>query len=245
MPDPEEMMEEGAGEETEQVLTEAGEETEGGAPAEKTDGSGDEVDFSWDDDADADEESEEAEESEESEEKAEGDEYEFSLGEETQIPSEIHGELGAVAKELGLPGDKAAQLLNKALAVYQRQHAELNKELGRELRAEWGNDFNKRLKATKAFAARIGREAGLKAEDMRAMMTPYGVRLLDAMRAKMGESGRLAGRVKAADAKPLTVQQRIEAFHSDPEKMAAVMDPLHPKHAMVNAELNKLYGIPD
>lgn len=200
-------------------------------------GEDDDIDFSWTDEAgeDAGEESGAGEDEAE-----EVETYEFSLGEDTQIPAEIHGELGAVAKELGLPGDKAALLLNKALGVWNEAHERNNKELGRALRKEWGQDFKARVKATQAFAARLGREAGLKAEDMQVMMSPYGIRLLDAMRQRMSEGG-FAGRAQTAPR--LTVQQQLDAFYANKDKMAAVLNPSHPMHDTANAELNRLHGI--
>ena len=202
--------------------------------------------WAWDDNADQEEE-ESADDSgddsgeESAEEDADQEEYAFDLGESTQIPAESHGELGDLAKELGIPGDKAAALLNKGLAVYQARYKEQNRELGAELRKEWGKDFASRLKATQAFAARLGREAGLKAADMGVLMSPYGIRLLDAMRAKLSEGGGFAGRGQQQP--KLTRQQQIDAFHANKEKMAAILDPTNPLYDSANAELNRLYGI--
>lgn len=196
----------------------------------------DDVDFSWDDAADQDDSGEEADAEDDS------GEYNFDLGEQTQIPEGIHGELGGLAKELGLPGDKAAQLLNRSLEIYQKAHAEMNRELGKELRKEWGADFDAKLKATKAYAVRLGKLAGLRAADMGAMMSPYGVRLLNAMREMVSEGGGFAGRAAQAAA-PLTTQQKLDAFYANSEKMAAVLDPNHPLFESANRELNKLHGI--
>ena len=219
-------------------------------PEAQTDVQQDEQDeqdiWAWDDDADQEEEAaadDGADDSgdESAVEDAEQEEYEFDLGEGSQIPAEIHGELASVARELGIPGAAAAELLNRGLAVYQERYNALNRELGAELKREWGRDFASRLKSTQAFAARLGREAGLKPEDMRVMMSPHGVRLLDAMRAKLSEGGGFAGRGQVQP--KLTRAQQIEAFHSDPQKMAAVLDPTNPLYESANAELNRLYGI--
>ena len=202
--------------------------------------------WAWDDNADQEEE-ESADDSaddsgeESAEEDADQEEYAFDLGESTQIPAEIHGELGDLAKELGIPGDKAAALLNKGLAVYQARYREQNRQLGAELKKEWGKDFASRLKSTQAFAARLGREAGLKADDMGVLMSPHGIRLLDAMRAKLSEGGGFAGRGQAQP--KLTRQQQLDAFYANKEKMAAVLDPTNPLYESANAELNKLHGI--
>lgn len=197
-----------------------------------------ELDFSWSENEDQ-EVSEQSEEATDTDADAAG--YVFELGEESQIPSEIHGELGSLAQELGLPGDKAAQFLNKAVEVYNGQVQQAARALGQALKREWGRDFEERLKATKSFAARLGREAGLKAEDMQPLMSPYGVRLLDAMRRMVSEGGGFAGRANSVAA--LTPQQRLDAFYADGAKLAAVLDPSHPLHESVNAELNALYGI--
>lgn len=218
--------------------------TEVSESSEKGGEAAEEINFSWDDNEGEEEDSEvQGEPAEDSGEEDEQEGYRFDLGEETQIPSEIHGELGGLAKELGIPGDKAAQLLNKGLEIYQAQHRQWNRQLGVELKQEWGREFESRLKATKVFAARLGREAGLKAEDMGVMMSPYGIRLLDAMRAKFAENGGFAGR--AAGTPKLTREQQLDAFYADKEKMAAILDPTHPLHVSANRELNKLHGIDD
>ena len=204
--------------------------------------SGDDVQdiWAWDDNADQEEADSAADAADSGEEPAE-EEYAFDLGEQTQIPAELHGELGGLARELGIPGDKAAELLNKGLEIYQARYKEQNRQLGAELKKEWGKDFATRLKSTQAFAARLGREAGLKAADMGVLMSPYGIRLLDTMRAKLSEGGGFAGRGQAQP--KLTRQQQIDAFHANSEKMAAVLDPTHPLFDSANAELNRLYGI--
>ena len=208
--------------------------------------SGDDVQdiWAWDDNADQEEEDSAADAADSGEEPAEEEpeeDYAFDLGEQTQIPAELHGELGGLARELGIPGAAAAELLNKGLEIYQARYKEQNRQLGAELKKEWGKDFATRLKSTQAFAARLGREAGLKAADMGVLMSPYGIRLLDTMRAKLSEGGGFAGRGQAQP--KLTRQQQIDAFHANSEKMAAVLDPTHPLFDSANAELNRLYGI--
>ena len=201
--------------------------------------------WAWDDNADQEEESadDSADDSgeESAEEDADQEEYAFDLGEQTQIPAELHGELGGLAQSLGIPGAAAAELLNKGLEIYQARYREQNRQLGAELKKEWGKDFASRLKSTQAFAARLGREAGLKADDMGVLMSPYGIRLLDAMRAKLSEGGGFAGRGQQQP--KLTRQQQIDAFHANKEKMSAILDPTHPLYDSANAELNRLYGI--
>ena len=217
--------------------------TEVSESSEKGGEAAEEIDFSWDDnvgeEGGSESQDENAEDSGEGGEQQE--EYVFDLGEGTQIPSEIHGELGGLAKELGIPGDKAAELLNKGLEIYQTQFKQEQRRLGQELRQEWGKDFDARLKATKAFAARLGREAGLNAGDMQVLMSPYGVRLLDVLRSKLDEGGGFAGRGQAQP--KLTREEQLDAFYANKEKMAAVLDPMNPLHNSANAELNKLYGI--
>ncbi len=213
--------------------------TEESESSEKGGEAAEEIDFSWDDN-----EGEEVQGTDAAEDSGEDDgqeEYSFDLGEETQIPAEIHGELGGLARELGIPGDKAAELLNKGLEIYQTQFKQEQRRLGQELRQEWGKDFDARLKATKAFAARLGREAGLNAGDMQVLMSPYGVRLLDVLRSKLDEGGGFAGRGQAQP--KLTREEQLDAFYANKEKMAAVLDPMNPLHHSANAELNKLYGI--
>lgn len=170
-----------------------------------------------------------------------GEEYRFDLGEKTQIPQVIHESLGALAQKLGVPGDKAASLLNEGLAIYQEAHREAMKKSLAELREEWGDRFAPNVKATKAFIVRLGKAAGLGVAEMGALECPHGMRLMNALRVHLNESGSYAGAPHAAP--KLTPQQQIDAIFADPVKAEAMLDPGHPQYKAVHSELDGLYAL--
>lgn len=168
-------------------------------------------------------------------------EVRFELSHESDIPQEFAGDLGKIAKQLGVPGDKGAKLIEQAWSYAKAQHAAGNKRLGAELRREWGSEFDAKVGATKSFAARMARRAGLSMEQMAPMMSPHGFRLLNAMREMVQEGGGYAGAAKR-DAQ-LSVEQQIDQIYESPELFRALSNPGDPRHNEVNARLNKLMGI--
>ena len=170
------------------------------------------------------------------------EDYAFDLGAETEIPEELHAPYAAAAKELGLDGQKAAGLLNKALSIAQERALAADKAAGRELKQEWGAEYEQRKGDTMAFMKRMAKSAGLSAEQMKLMMSPNGFRLMDAMRRSVSENSRLAGGNGIATHVP-TVQERIDAIYNDPVKYAALINPADPQWKAVNDELNRLMGI--
>lgn len=187
--------------------------------------------------ADADEEPQAAEGGAE----GEGEDGEFAFSEEADIPESYVKGLADIAKECGMPGIKGAQMMERAWAYAKAQNLAANKALGLELKKEWGSEFDAKLQATKSFAARLTKRAGLTDEQMEPMMSPYGIRLLNAMREMVQEGGGFAG--NASNAPKLTAEQEIDTIFNTPELFRALTDPGDPKHDEVNTRLNRLMGI--
>lgn len=178
---------------------------------------------------------------EEGGETAEADEP-FTLDENSGIPQEYAEGLGAIAKEIGVSGGKGAQLIQRAWEYAKAQERAENKRLGLELKKEWGAEFEAKLAATTKFAAQLSRKAGLNNAQMEPLKSPYGVRLLNAMRELVQEGGGFAGGAKEAP-KPLTPEQEIDKIYNDPDLFRALTDPGNEQYKAVNARLNKLMGI--
>lgn len=165
----------------------------------------------------------------------------FELSAETDIPQEFAEGLGEIARELGVPGGKGAQLIERAWEFAKAQQEAANKQLGAEMRKEWGREFDAKVAATKQFAARLAKRAGLDAAKMAPMMSPYGFKLLNAMREMVQEGGGFAG---AANSEPkLTTEQQIDQIYETPELFRALTEPGDPRHDEINARLNRLMGI--
>lgn len=165
----------------------------------------------------------------------------FELSAETDIPQEFAEGFGEIARELGVPGGKGAQLIERAWEYAKAQRAAANKQLGAEMRKEWGSEFDSKVAATKQFAARLAKRAGLEVAQMAPMMSPHGFRVLNAMREMLQEGGGFAG---AANSEPkLTKEQQIDQIYETPELFRALTEPSDPRHDEINARLNGLMGI--
>ncbi len=162
--------------------------------------------------------------------------------ESSGIPESYHEGLGKLAGKHGIGGKEAAAFLKDALAFAGEQEEAANKEIGAQLRQEWGAQFEARTKATQTFMARMARKAGIPIENMRVLMSPYGFKLMNAVREYCGEGGKLAGKMGAQSPRQ-TPQQRLDAIYANPADYEALVHPGHPRHAEVNAEVNRLLGI--
>lgn len=170
-----------------------------------------------------------------------GEEDVFAFSEGSQVPGGFTEAFAGIAKEVGVGGKSAAALIERAWAHAMAQQEAVNKELGAELRKDWGSEFNAKVGATKAFAVKLAGRAGLSVDDMKPMMSPYGFRLLNAMREMVQEGGGFAG---AANAAPkMTPEQEIDRIYETPELWRALTDSGDPRHKDVNERLNKLMGL--
>lgn len=165
----------------------------------------------------------------------------FELSAESDIPQDYATGLGEIAREVGVGGAKGAQLIERAWEYVKEQQAAANRQLGAEMRKEWGSEFDAKVAATKQFAARLAKRAGLDAAKMAPMMSPYGFRLLNAMREMVQEGGGFAGGAKSEP--KLTTEQQIDQIYETPELFRALTEPSDPRHEEINARLNKLMGI--
>lgn len=170
-----------------------------------------------------------------------GEEDAFAFSEGSQVPDEYAEAFAGIAKEVGVGGKAGAALIERAWAHAVAQREALNKELGAELRKEWGSDFNAKVGATKSFAVKLAGRAGLSMEAMRPMMSPYGFKLLNAMREMVQEGGGFAGVANAAP--KMTPEQEIDKIYETPELWRALTDSGDPRHKEVNERLNMLMGL--
>lgn len=172
---------------------------------------------------------------------AEGGEDVFAFSEGSKVPADYTEAFAGIAKEVGVGGKAAAALIERAWEYAVAQDKALNKELGGELRKEWGSEFDAKVAATKTFAVRLAERAGLSMEAMKPMMSPYGFKLINAMRELVQEGGGFAGGAKSEP--KLTAEQQIDQIYETPELFRALTEPGDPRHDEINARLNKLMGI--
>lgn len=167
--------------------------------------------------------------------------YDVTWSETSAIPEFARAGIADLAKQAGVPADKAGSLFEGALAHFQSEVDKVNKELGRELKAEWGDNFGRRVDSAKQLMARVAAKAGLSPQECAPLMGPHGIRFMHAVRELMGEPGGYAGNGSAARA--MSPSEQVDAIMNDPKQLAIMSDPSHPQYRALNAKVNKLLGI--
>lgn len=171
----------------------------------------------------------------------EGGEYKLEWGEESAVPDYVRGDLAAVAKDIGVPAEQAAQLYERGLQAFIAQDQARMREAGQKLKQDWGNEFDAKIKAGKNLLARVAAQAGMTPEECKPMMSPMGFRFIEGLRLMMGESAKFAG--KPTQTQALSPEAELDSIYKDPQKFAILSNPAHPEFEAVNARVNHLLGI--
>lgn len=150
---------------------------------------------------------------------AESEPESFALEERFGVDKQNIDMLTAAAKEEGLPLGAAGRYMNRVLAaVTGNQQAALAKQ-DAALRAEWGANFERNMRSTGDFIARLSSAAGLDENERAALKNPLNYRIMYKL---MNASGELpAGVVGAAAPKPSNAPLTKE------ERAAVMRDMLH------------------
>lgn len=172
----------------------------------------------------------------------EGGDYKLDFGEGADVPESLAASITAVAREAGADPGKAVKLVLGAQQAAIEYQKGLQREQGKQLKADWGAQFDANMKATKSFMVRVAKQAGIPLEEMAGMATPQGFRLMNACRSLVSEGGqKLAGGKTETSA--LSAEEQLNQIYSDPKKFKALSDPSDPEWETVNAQVNRLMGI--
>lgn len=172
----------------------------------------------------------------------EGGDYKLDFGEGADVPESLAASITAVAREAGADPGKAVKLVLGAQAAAIEYQKGVQREQGKQLKADWGAQFDENMKATKSFMVRVAKQAGIPLEEMAGMATPQGFRLMNACRSLVSEGGQklVGGKTESVT---LSADEQLNQIYSDPKKFRALSDPSDPEWAAVNAEVNRLLGI--
>lgn len=173
-------------------------------------------------------------------EEGDDDVFELEAPDGMQVAEEYKEIYAAKAKEAGLPGGKAAAYIRAVLEAERDAAAARLDAQEADLRKEWGAKFNDNVTAAKAFARQLAGKAGVPMEVMRGVFeTPFGCKLLHAMREAMGARFVQGGAVSSR-----TNEEEANAMLKDPQNAwyEAMYDPAHPRHKEANARYNRLMG---
>lgn len=172
----------------------------------------------------------------------EGGDYKLDFGEGADVPESLAASITAVAREAGADPGKAVKLVLGAQQAAIEYQKGVQREQGKQLKADWGAQFDANMQATKSFMVRVAKQAGIPLEDMAGMATPQGFRLMNACRALVSEGGqKLAG--GKTETATLSAEEQLNQIYSDPKKFRALSDPTDPEWHTVNEQVNRLLGL--
>ena len=230
-------------EEAPENVTPPGEQNPAPAPGNDTSapGEGEDANFNLDSDPGPDTEPGDGDKPQE-ENPDDGGEYVLELPEDFQASDDFKTLATEQAKAAGLDGKVAGQYVSGVIAALQKAETEAIAQSTKELKAEWGTNFNANMGAVKQFTAKLRTKAGLTAEDMAPLQSPKGFKLLHALMTATGEDT-FVGAKNAAPGR--SNAEEAHAMLTDPNHpdYAALDDPTHPRHMEANRKYNRLVGL--
>lgn len=169
-------------------------------------------------------------------------EYVLELPDDLEVTDEFRDILKEHAKDSGLDGKAAGQYVSGVIkAMEEAERTNITKGT-RELREDWGKNFNANMDSVKSFAAKLRKKSGLAPEDLAPLQSPKGYRLLHALQQLVGEDTFVDG--KAAPV--IDPQKEAQRMLTDPSHRyyKAIHDQTDPLFLEANHEYNRLVGYP-
>lgn len=169
-------------------------------------------------------------------------EYAVELPEDLQTSDDFKTLITQQAKAAGLDSKAAGQYVTGVITALQQAEAEAIAQSTKQLKEEWGTNFNTNMGAVKQYTAKLRAKTGLTAEDLAPLQSPKGFKLLHTLMTATGEDTFIGnknstpGRSNAEEA---------HAMLTDPNNpdYAALDDPTHPRHMEANRKYNRLVGL--
>ncbi len=144
------------------------------------------------------------------------------------------------AKAAGITDGKlAGSYTAKVIAAIQEAADKQVAADDAELKADWGADYQTNMTECQDFVKRMGTKAGLTAEDVAVLATPKGMRLIQAIRAEVGEGVAAQGKRASAADQSWAREVMTNPNHAD---YAAFHNPSDPRWRELNARYNKVKG---
>lgn len=145
-----------------------------------------------------------------------------------------------IAKESGLDGRKFGELAARVInGLNEAEYANMAKT-DAELKQDWGADYEANMKAARAEAAFLKREAGLTDADLRVFACPKGMRALFAISRTHGE--RAAAGTQGVGVSEKGWAQEVMSNPAHPD-YKAFHDPEDPRWRKVNERWNRANGL--
>lgn len=107
--------------------------------------------------------------------------------------------MASIATEMKMDGRQAGEYASKVWDAIQAKEQEAFRQDDLNLKSEWGSNYNVKIKETKAFLGRIAGRAGLSNQDLAALQSPKGFRLIHALMSQTGENSVAIGNTSEAE----------------------------------------------
>lgn len=168
--------------------------------------------------------------------------YELELPEDLDVTDDFKTTLKEHAKASRLEGKAAGQFVSGVIKSMQEAERANISATTRELREDWGKNFNANMKSVKEFAVKLKQKSGLTTEDMALLQSPKGYRLLFALMNSVGEDTFVSGKETQAE----DPQKEAQRMLTDPSHryFHAIQNPSDPLFHEANREYNRLVGYP-
>ncbi len=169
-------------------------------------------------------------------------EYILELPDDLEVTDEFRAILKEQAKDSGLDGKAAGKYVSSVIKAMEKAEADNIAQSTRELREEWGKNFNAHMKSVKEFAYKLRAKSGLSPQDLAPLQSPKGYRLLLALKQMVGEDTFVDGKTAPAQ----DPQKEAQRMLTDPthKYFKAIQDPTDPLFPEANRVYNQLVGFP-
>lgn len=169
-------------------------------------------------------------------------EYVLELPDDLEVTDEFKDILKERARESGLDGKAAGKYVSGVIkAMEEAEQANITQGT-KELREDWGKNFNANMDAVKTFAFKLREKSGLTPQDLAPLQSPKGYRLLHALQQLVGEDTFVDGKT----APVIDPQKEAQRMLTDPSHRyyKAIHDQTDPLFLEANHEYNRLVGYP-
>lgn len=168
------------------------------------------------------------------------EEYQLSYPENWNADPAFTELVTPIAKKSGIDGKTFGALTAEVIGKMQEAEYANMVKTDAELKKDWGADYDANMKAARAEAAFLKKEAGLTDDDLRVFASPKGMRALYAISLTHGERGAAGMKEVSASDKAWAEEVMNNPAHPDYKAFHDVDDP---RWRLVNERYNRAKGI--
>ena len=168
-------------------------------------------------------------------------EYTLDFGDAFGGTDDVRNLITKQAREAGISAEAGSRFVAAVCRGLKADAVAQGEAAYKALEAEWGSNFGKNMKGTKAALHGMLKAGVISQEEVAGLMNPAVFKLVNHLTSRMGEGGGAIGTKAAAKVDPATEYARIM---NDPKshEFQVLMNPSHPEYKSVAERVNKLVG---